>query len=198
MTRDTYTSCWINGLAIVSILSAGQIKTTAVPLQTTSPRFLVSSVILKGSSEATVNIDMKNQINYGLYQTRTCMQKCYTLLELHFRSSENRGTHKTIDLWVTYMYTLCLSHVCLLLPICNIMHVISNTKPCHCWMQGFKAGNGPRAGDEDEVWQLQLKSNGCNREEDALRGYHHTQIRLYYKRYTTLCTLHVFNGPIQN
>ena len=60
--RDVYTSCCINGLAIVSMLSAGHINTTAVPLQTTSPRFLVSSVILNGSSGAAVP-------NNALYQT---------------------------------------------------------------------------------------------------------------------------------
>ena len=39
------------------MLSAGHIKTTAVPRQTTSPKFLVSSVILNGSSEAAVIIE---------------------------------------------------------------------------------------------------------------------------------------------
>ncbi len=40
----------MNGLAIASIPSAGQTRTTDVPRQTTKPKCLVSSVNLKGSS----------------------------------------------------------------------------------------------------------------------------------------------------
>lgn len=46
----SYHSCWTNGLAIASIPSAGQMRTTEVPLHTTNPRVLVSSVNLYGSS----------------------------------------------------------------------------------------------------------------------------------------------------
>lgn len=42
--------CCMNGLAMGSMLSAGHTSTTVVPLHTTSPRFRVSSVTLKGSS----------------------------------------------------------------------------------------------------------------------------------------------------
>lgn len=43
-------SCWMKGLDIASIPSAGHINTTEVPLHTTKPSCLVSSVSLYGSS----------------------------------------------------------------------------------------------------------------------------------------------------
>lgn len=43
-------SCCMNGLGILSSPSVGQIRTTEVPLQTTNPNILVSSVSLYGSS----------------------------------------------------------------------------------------------------------------------------------------------------
>ncbi len=40
----------MKGLGICSMVSAGHTSTTAVPLHTTNPRLLLSSVILNGSS----------------------------------------------------------------------------------------------------------------------------------------------------
>ena len=47
-----YHSGWINGLAMASMPSAGQMSTTAVPRHTTRPSCRVSSETLKESSES--------------------------------------------------------------------------------------------------------------------------------------------------
>lgn len=47
--NKVYDSCCKKGLGMASIVSAGHISTTAVPLQTTKPNERVSSVNLKWS-----------------------------------------------------------------------------------------------------------------------------------------------------
>ena len=77
----SYTSSGIckKGLAICSILSEGHTRTTAVPRHTTRPRFLVWSVILKGSSGSAGGVELQslipsiNAYTYIVYTTNTCM-----------------------------------------------------------------------------------------------------------------------------
>lgn len=61
-------SCWTKGLAMASIPSAGQIRTTEVPLHTTNPRVLVSSVSLYGSSGSGKKKDLEDRIWSNKFQ----------------------------------------------------------------------------------------------------------------------------------
>lgn len=82
-------SCWTKGLAMASIPSAGQMRTTEVPLHTTNPRVLVSSVSLYGSSGSGKKKDLEDRIWSNKFQ------KSCSLIRLCGSS----GSDKIENLW---------------------------------------------------------------------------------------------------